>query len=158
MSDQTSQGVLLTRTFDHMSVISHHDGHLLHHLGFCLLRAAKRRGGTRRRERLEGKKKRSAAEKLGFCLKAEAATCCLQELSWATPTEEEEEEERGKHSTPVCFSFSPLCNARRVWQGRMSLLFLPAQFSSKLLPPFIPLLLLVLQFGAFFLLLLKNNS
>lgn len=59
MSNQTSQGVLLPRTVDYMSVICHHDGHLLHHFDSCLLQAARRRwkdGGTvmQRKEGLLG--------------------------------------------------------------------------------------------------------
>ncbi len=32
VGDQASQGVLLTRSVDYMSIVRHHDGHLLHHL------------------------------------------------------------------------------------------------------------------------------
>lgn len=46
MSNQTSQGVLLPRTVDYVSIICHHDGHLLHHFD-SLVSSRQREGGEK---------------------------------------------------------------------------------------------------------------
>lgn len=47
MGNQARQGVLLTRSVDYVSIVRHHDRHLLHHLDSRLLPAARRRKSGR---------------------------------------------------------------------------------------------------------------
>lgn len=140
VGNQSSQGVLLTRSVDHMSVVCHHDGHLLHHLDSWLFPAARRSRGWRRRGRRRRRKsggdakERSAADRFCFSQRVEEATGCFQESlrSWAPPTERRRGAGSEKAVQHTCLSLSPpLCNARSVWQRRrMSLLFLPFHWVS----------------------------
>lgn len=133
MGDQASQGVLLTRSVDYMSVICHHDGHLLHHLDSSCSQqqGGGRRRRTRRRERRKsGERKRRGVQLTGldFSLRVEEATGCFQESlrSRAPPTERRRggESERVVQHTCLFLPLS-LCNTRSVQQRRMSLLFFP---------------------------------
>lgn len=65
VGDQASQGVLLARPVDYMSVVSHHDWHLLHHLDSSLAPTVRRqrRGWMRIRR---WRRKRIGVQLTGF--------------------------------------------------------------------------------------------
>lgn len=116
VGDQASQGVLLTRSVDNMSVVCHHDGHLLHHPDSS---CPQQQGGGEDGggKVVEKEKEWSAADRFCFSLRVEQATGCFQESlrSRAPPTERRRggESERAVQHTCL-FPSLPLCNARSV--------------------------------------------
>lgn len=133
VGDQASQGVLLARPVDDMSVVSHHDWHLLHHLDSSLAPTAKRqrRGWMRIRR---WRRKRRGVQLTGFVSLWEwrRRLAAFKSPSGAGPRPLRGggagEWEAVQHT--CLFLSLPLCNARRVWQRRMSLLFLPFHWVS----------------------------
>lgn len=90
------------------------------------------------RKVVEKEKERSAADRFCFSLRVEEETGCFQESLRirAPPTQRRRGEGSERAVQHTCLFLSlPLCNARSVWQRRMSLLFLPFHWLSTHPPP-----------------------
>lgn len=151
VGDQASQGVLLARPVDYMSVVSHHDWHLLHHLDSSLAPTAKRqrRGWMRIRR---WRRKRRGVQLTGFVSLWEwrRRLAAFKSPSGAGPRPLRGGGAggvRGQYNTPVCFSLSLSVTLDVCDKGGWVCFFF---LSTEWVP--LPLSLSLLYLGGFFIL------